>query len=92
MVGKGSGVEGETTLRVEPHGGNWVIRQDDLEPPLGTFPTAEEAERRARELAAPLSGRVEVSDDRRWAPEEAVTGGDGGGAQVDGSGAERAGQ
>ncbi len=73
----------EPTLRVEPHGGNWVIRETDLGPPLGTFPTVQEAERRAHELANELGRRVETKDDPRWAPEEAPAGEGGRGAQVD---------
>ena len=70
----------QPTLRVERHGGNWVVREVDLDPPLKTFPTREEAERYARELAGPTPRPVEVSDDEadpRWAPEEAPTGGRG---------------
>ncbi len=70
-------MDDESTLRVELHGGNWVVRETDLDPPLATFPTREEAERHARELAAPTARPVEVSDDPRWAPEEAATGGRG---------------
>lgn len=80
-------MEDHRILRVEPHGGNWVIREQDLEPPLGTFPTTEEAEQRAQELAAELGGRVEVREDPRWAPEESVTGGSGRGPHLDSPGA-----
>lgn len=76
-------MEDERRLRVEPHGGNWVIRDGDLAPPLATFPTAEEAERHAQDLAVRLDSHVEVRDDRRWAPEEATKGGGGRGGQVD---------
>lgn len=66
----------ERTLRVEPHGGNWVIRDDDLGPPLFTLATREEAEARARELTATEGGRVEVREEPLWAPGAAVEVGD----------------
>ena len=74
----------QPTLRVERHGGNWVVREVDLDPPLRTFPTREEAERYAREQAGPRGRRVEVDDDEPgWAPEEAPTGGRGRPPSVD---------
>lgn len=75
-------MEDQGVLRVERHGGNWVIRRGDLGPPLGTFTTADEAERHARDLAGPGGELVEVHDAPRWAPEEATKGDGGRGGQV----------
>lgn len=72
----------ETTLWVEPHGGNWVIRKGEVEPPLDTLTTKEEAERRAQELAAATGARVEVREEGRWSPGAGVTGEGGRGPQV----------
>jgi hypothetical protein len=74
---------GDNVVLVAPHGGNWVVRRTLEAPPVGTFTTREEAELRARELAAAEGLAVDVREEAAWDPEQASRGRGARGPQVE---------